>query len=315
MGGGREERPDHVGEGMGHVLQLPGVDLHPVPLPVELEPAPVVLELGGHLPVIGHHLPDGPLLGQHQPDGPEDLDLHGTEGLRSLPGQHRRLSQVVVGLEGVLHVPGRDAEGLRDGVPDVPLADADPQLTHHQACQVPALTGLRVGQEHPDRARLPPLGPLPLLPGNLPELAVHVGQGEGLGKEGGLCLPCQELLRRLSRVARPVHRLHHRLLPDPGHGGDGLVEEVGPDAQLQRRPVREDPAHDEPDKEGELRVIQRGEDAGNDIDHLQPSADPLQPVADQGEVFELHGSHDTSARCPPPRGTGALLCGCGREDK
>ena len=126
VGGGCGELRNHIGEGVRHLLQLPGVDPDLVPSLVELDPGPVVLVLSGHLPMLLDHIRDRSLLGEHHLNRPEDLDMDCGEGFFPLTREACHLPEIVHGLVGMIDLRGIQGEGLRNRVPDVPFADTDP---------------------------------------------------------------------------------------------------------------------------------------------------------------------------------------------
>ncbi len=179
-------------------------------------------------------------------------------------------------------------ESPGDGVADVPFAHAYPELFEHKSGQVTPLYRAGVAKEPLCHPEFLPLRPLPFGGRHTFEPPVDVEEFEFLDEERGLFFLCQEFLDRKPHVACSVDRLNNGLALHPCNVGHGVVEEVWTHAEFSGAPVGEDPAHDEPDEDGEVGLVKPGEDGGDLFDHLQASGDSFKVFADAGELQKLH---------------------------
>ncbi|OQC68697.1 MAG: hypothetical protein BWX50_01168 [Euryarchaeota archaeon ADurb.Bin009] len=282
------ELPGDVGEALRDLLETAGVDPADVAHLVELEPAPVVLVLDRDLAVVGNLPGDGACLGKHHLHRPERFDRHAGERIRVPPGKEGDLAKVVHRLVGMLDQADVEGKRPRDGVADVPLAHPYPELFEHQPREVPPFKRAGVPEEALRDTELLLLRPLPSRRRHPPEFAVDVDEVEFLYEERRLLFSREEILDGKAGVAGGVDRLADGLPLSPDDVGHRVVEEVGAYAEFFGAPVGKDPAHDEPDEDGEFVVAESGEDAGDLLDHIQAPRNPLEALADAGELQKLH---------------------------
>ncbi len=287
---GQEELLDHVRQCPGHVLKPAGVEPGPVAFLVELEPRPVVLELCGDLPVLFDHIRNSPLLGKHHPDRVEQGDADITKRVRADLREPCHLAHVIEGLHRVLHESRIHAERLCNRFADAPLPDTDAELFEHDPGKVAPFKRVGVSQKPADGKQLLPLRLFALLFRDADEGIVDMDEVEILVEEGHLGLDGKEFLDCPPHIAGPVDLLDNLLFWHPRNSTGCLVQEVGTDPEFPRTPVREDPAHDKPDKDRQFLFREARQLIADDIDHIEPAGGSLQSLAGPGKVHKKHGS-------------------------
>ncbi|KAF5030610.1 hypothetical protein DSECCO2_636380 [anaerobic digester metagenome] len=283
-----QEEVRDVGEALRDVLQSPRVDPADIAHLVELEPAPVVLVLDRHLAVILNLGGDGSRLREHHLHRPERLDRHTGERVGVAPGKEGDLPEIVQRLVGMLDQADVKLERLRDGVADVPFPHPDPELLEHQPREVSPLERPGVPEEALRHAEFLPLRPLSFGGRHPLEFPVDVEEVEFLDEERCLLLPCKEPLDGETHVPGRVDRLADGLPLRPDDVGHGVVEKVRAHAEFFGAPVGKDPAHDEPDEDGELLVVEPGKNGGDLLDHIEAPGGPFKVLADLSELQKLH---------------------------
>ncbi|KAF5045866.1 hypothetical protein DSECCO2_476740 [anaerobic digester metagenome] len=289
--GRRKEGLDHLGEGVGHLLEPARPASADVADAVELDPGTVVLVFYRDRAIVRELLQDRPLLGEHQANRPERHDGDRPERRRPLPGEEGDLAQVVLHLLGVFDQRRIDVEGERDRVAHRPLTDPDPELGEDEPGEIAGLEWGHRPEALPEEAHLRLLGLGPGGRRDANQEDMDLGERHGIGEERGLLPPLEEALDREPRIAGLVHEPDDVGALSARDIRDRLVEEVRADPQLLGGPVREDPALDEPDEDRELGLPEPGKERGEKVAHLEPARDRLEPFADEGEVGELHLDH------------------------